>query len=119
MDAILTVKFLPLGGDNQLAAGAGHAGKQRLTHQLGVAGGDVAGDGVSVGPDPQRRFLRGADRLGEGTARVEGAAGWWIDRGWRIPGEHHPAAGPLQLETAVFEKWWQRMNNLCVLIVPG
>jgi len=32
---------------------------------------------------------------------------------------HDPAAGPLQLETAVFEKWWQRMNNLCVLIVPG
>ncbi len=32
---------------------------------------------------------------------------------------HDPAAGPLQLETATFEKWWQRMNNLCVLVVPG
>ncbi len=32
---------------------------------------------------------------------------------------HDPAAGPLQLETAVFEKWWQRMNHLCVLIVPA
>lgn len=32
---------------------------------------------------------------------------------------HDPAAGPLQLEAAVFEKWWQRMNNLCVLVVPG
>ena len=32
---------------------------------------------------------------------------------------HDPAAGPLQLEPAVFEKWWQRMNHLSVLIVPG
>jgi predicted double-glycine peptidase len=32
---------------------------------------------------------------------------------------HDPAAGPLQLKADVFAQWWRRMNNLCVLIVPG
>ena len=31
---------------------------------------------------------------------------------------HDPAAGPLQIKSDVFQEWWRRMNNLCVLIVP-
>lgn len=30
---------------------------------------------------------------------------------------HDPAAGPLQIKSDVFQEWWRRMNNLCVLIV--
>ena len=30
---------------------------------------------------------------------------------------HDPAVGPLQIKAEVFQEWWRRMNNLCVLIV--
>jgi predicted double-glycine peptidase len=32
---------------------------------------------------------------------------------------HDPSAGLLQIKADVFQKWWQRMNNVSVLIVPS
>jgi len=77
-------------------------------------------------PQPPDQALRQAGLIGAlaltVSEHVPHPAHWVVVIG--ITGDHQvivhdPATGPLQLRAEVFKKWWQRMNNLCVLVVPG
>ena len=75
---------------------------------------------ISKPPDPA---LRQVGFLGDFalaiSEHVSHPPHWVVVAGLSGNGDviiHDPAAGPLQVESPVFQRWWRQQGNLCVLV---